>query len=102
MKHASSDTLKQLEPLLVRIRALDALVERKPGTFYRKSAAFLHFHEDSAGLFADAKLNGVDFERLAVSTEEQREAFWSALLACTAIQASAGHRKPGKGGRGAA
>src|SRR6185436_16868888 len=76
MKHATSATLEQLEPLLVRIRGLDGLTERKPGTFYRRSAAFLHFHEDAAGLFADAKLNGVDFERMPVSTPQQREAFW--------------------------
>ena len=91
MKHATPATLKQLEPLLARIRRLDALIERKPGTFYRRSSAFLHFHEDQAGLFADAKLNGVDFERLPVSTLHQRELCWRAVsAACTAPHAVAG------------
>jgi len=43
MKHASFATLQQLEPLLVCIRGLNGLVERKPGTFYRRSSAFLAF-----------------------------------------------------------
>jgi hypothetical protein len=33
--------------------------------------AFLHFHEDSNGLFADARvLPGGEFERLQVDTEQ--------------------------------
>jgi hypothetical protein len=32
MKHASAETLRQLEPLLERLRALPALSERMPGT----------------------------------------------------------------------
>ena len=79
MKHATPAALDQLEPLLARIRGIPGLVERKPGTFYRKSSAFLHFHEDEAGLFADAKLNGVDFERMPVSTSREREALWRAV-----------------------
>ena len=87
MKHASLATLEQLEPLLVRIRGLDGLVERKPGTFYRRSSAFLHFHEDAAGLFVDVKLNGFEFERLPVSSTQQRTVFWHALVAaCKASQ----------------
>lgn len=78
MKHATPATLKQLEPLLARIRGLGGLVERKPATFYRRSSAFLHFHEDHAGLFADAKFNGVEFERMPVSTP------------CNATQAAVG------------
>jgi hypothetical protein len=81
MKHASPATLRQLEPLLVRIRGLGGLIERKPGTFYRRSSAFLHFHEDPDGVFADVKLNGVAFERLPVSNAQQRAAFWRALVA---------------------
>jgi hypothetical protein len=81
MKHATPATLKQLEPLLARIRGLGGLVERKPGIFYRRSSAFLHFHEDDAGLFADAKLNGVAFERMPVSSSREREAFWKAVSA---------------------
>jgi len=85
MKHASLATLRQLDPLLTRIRGLSGLVERKPGTFYRRSSAFLHFHEDPTGIFADVKLNGVEFERLPVSSAQQRAAFWRVLSsACKA------------------
>jgi hypothetical protein len=46
MKHASESTLEGLTPLLERLRSFDALIERRPGVFYRKNKAFLHFHED--------------------------------------------------------
>jgi len=85
MKHATPATLDRLEPLLARIRTLGGLAERKPGTFYRRSSAFLHFHEAHAGLFADVKLNGEEFERMPVSSPSEREAFWQAVSSvCTA------------------
>jgi hypothetical protein len=49
------------------------LKERSRGTFYRKSAAFLHFHEDPDGLFADLKRAG-EFTRFRVSTARERAA----------------------------
>jgi hypothetical protein len=70
MKHAGADTLRELEPLLRRLRSIPKLVERKPGTFYLRSSAFLHFHEDPAGVFADIKLNGASFERVALRSEK--------------------------------
>jgi hypothetical protein len=73
MKHAGPAALDALEPLLAELRALGALVEKKRGTFYRRSAAFLHFHEDAAGLFADLKRNG-DWDRMRVSTARERKA----------------------------
>ncbi len=54
---------------------LEGLVERKPGVFYRKGKAVLHFHEDDAGLFADVRLDGDDFERFRVSTAQERKRF---------------------------
>jgi hypothetical protein len=84
MKHATPAALDQLGPLLARLRALPGLVERRPGIFYRQSRAFLHFHEDAAGLFADARLGGEEFERMPVSTPDQREAFWRAVSASCA------------------
>ena len=60
--------------LLVQIRAKPGLKERKPGIFYRKSIAFLHFHEDPAGIFADLKI-GEKFARYPVNTERERTAF---------------------------
>lgn len=72
MKHAGPDTLARLAPLLQRLRGMAGLQERKPGIFYRRGGAFLHFHEDPAGLFADAKLDGRGFQRFAVGTAEQQ------------------------------
>lgn len=67
MRHAGSLALDRLEPLLARLRAFDALKERSRGVFYLRSRAFLHFHEDPAGLFADIRAaDGRDFERLKV------------------------------------
>jgi hypothetical protein len=74
VKHAGPAALDALEPLLTRVRALPALKEKTRGTFYLKSRAFLHFHEDPAGLFADLRLAGDDFTRLRVSTPEEQEA----------------------------
>jgi len=65
MKHATAETLAQLTDLLARIRAVPGLVEKRPGVFYRKGRAFLHFHEDPAGLFADVR-PGEEWIRLAV------------------------------------
>jgi hypothetical protein len=67
MKHAGPEALDRLEPLIARIRDLPGLVEKGRGIFYRKSRAFLHFHEDPKGLFADIRVEGEDFERIDVS-----------------------------------
>ena len=78
MKHATSNALDALEGLLVQIRTLDALLERKRGVFYRKSSAFLHFHEDPAGFFADIR-TGPEWERLPVNTAKERKALLSTI-----------------------
>ena len=74
MKHVGAVTLAQLAPLLERVRGLGRLTERKPGTFYLRSSAFLHFHEDPRGLFADVKLDGTSFTRLPVSSPAEQDA----------------------------
>jgi hypothetical protein len=66
MKHAGPEALDQLEPVLAELRKLDGLRERKRGAFYRGSSAFLHFHEDPAGFFADLKVAD-DFVRFPVN-----------------------------------
>jgi hypothetical protein len=73
MKHAPQAALDQLAPLLGAIRKHARLKERKPGVFYLKSAAFLHFHEDPAGLFADLQ-TGAGWVRLPVNTAAERKA----------------------------
>ena len=72
MKHAGPQALERLDRLLSALRQLPALREQKPGIFYRRSRAFLHFHEDPAGLFADVRLTD-DFERFEVTSEAQQQ-----------------------------
>jgi hypothetical protein len=79
MKHAGPAALDRLEPLLERVRALPGLKETSRGVFYRKGRAFLHFHEDPAGLFADVRFAGADFERLRVETVEEQAALFARL-----------------------
>jgi hypothetical protein len=67
MRHATHEDLQPLAPLLVRLRALPGLTEKKAGTFYKKSAAFLHFHEDRGALYADIKQEG-SFMRYAMDS----------------------------------
>jgi len=70
MKHAGGAALDRLELLLGQIRDLGRLNEKSRGVFYLKSKAFLHFHEDPAGLFADIRgADGGDFDRLEVDDE---------------------------------
>ena len=67
MKHAGADALDRLEPVLTRLRAYSQLREKSRGVFYLRSKAFLHFHEDPAGLFADIRAPGAaDFDRIKV------------------------------------
>jgi hypothetical protein len=72
MKHAGAAALDTVEPLLAEIRGLPSLTERKRGIFYRKSQAFLHFHEDPAGLFADLRDSSGWLRLPANSASERR------------------------------
>lgn len=72
MRHARSDTLDELEPLLGALRAVPGLVERSRGVFYRRSRAYLHFHEDPTGIYADLR-HGDDFDRMPVNSPEERD-----------------------------
>ncbi len=73
LKHAGDAALDRLEGLLRDLRRLNGLVEKKRGVFYRGSRAFLHFHEDPSGLYADVRLSS-DFERQRVTTQRERRA----------------------------
>jgi len=70
--------LDELEPMLARLRRLDGLVEKKRGVFYRRSKAFLHFHEDPSGLHADVRL-ATEFERFRVQTQDEQDAVIDAI-----------------------
>ena len=76
MKHATPETIDKLASKLDRIRSLGVLKEKKKGTFYNKSSAFLHFHEDVAGLFADLKVNNI-WQRFEINNDND----WEVLLA---------------------
>jgi hypothetical protein len=78
VKHAGADALGVLSELLQKLRTRTSLVERKPGIFYVKGKAFLHFHEDRAGLFADLR-QGADWLRLAVNGRDDRERLLAAI-----------------------
>lgn len=80
MKHAGPAALDALEPLLERIRATGVLKEKGRGIFYLKSRAFLHFHEDPKGLFADIRnAAGTDFDRFRADETEGVEAVMTRL-----------------------
>lgn len=79
MRHATPAALDRLEPLLRELRGCEGLREKKRGTFYRGSSAFLHFHEDPAGLFADVKLAGPEFTRLRATTAAEQRALLGAV-----------------------
>jgi hypothetical protein len=78
MRHATSEGLSQLEPLLAELRLVPGLVEKNRGIFYRKSRAFLHFHEDPSGLHADVRF-GEEFERVRVESDAEQQALLSRI-----------------------
>ncbi len=71
VRHATPEDLGGLVSLLGRLRAIEGLVERRPGVFYRRSRAFLHFHHDPKGMFVDVRL-GEEFVRVPVGTSAQQ------------------------------
>jgi hypothetical protein len=86
MLHATESTLAKYSALFDSLRALNGLIEKRPGVFYRQSKAFLHFHEDPTGLYADLRVdaNG-DFARIrAESWVEQSTLIETISAALTA------------------
>jgi hypothetical protein len=80
MKHATPPGLDRLAGLLAALRAMPGLKEKARGVFYARSRAFLHFHEDPAGLFADLR-PAVEWQRLPVNTEAERRLLLQAVTA---------------------
>jgi len=78
VKHAGPATLDTLRELIVAIRTRDGLREPRPGVFYREGKAWLHFHEDKAGLFADLRL-GREWQRFRVSEAQERSKLLSVI-----------------------
>jgi hypothetical protein len=76
MLHATENTLTKYPELLASVRNIEGLNETRPGVFYRKSKAFLHFHEDPSGLYADLRVNvNEEFVRTRVETRVEQSAF---------------------------
>jgi hypothetical protein len=80
VRHISAVGLDELDDLLLELRRVDGLKEKKRGVFYRGSRAFLHFHEDPSGLYADVRLDA-EFERMRVTTKAERKRLLSAARA---------------------
>ena len=80
MKHVSTAGLDELDDLLLELRRVDGLIEKKRGVFSRGSRAFLHFHEDPTGLYADVRIDA-EFERMRVTTKAERKRLLSVARA---------------------
>jgi len=68
MAHADDAALQRLLSLIRQLREIKGLREMKPGIFYLKGAAFLHFHEEGGALFGDLKRARGGFDRYPVDT----------------------------------
>ena len=67
MAHADETALQRLLPLLRQLRDIKGLREMKPGIFYLKGSAFIHFHDEAGALVADLKkAGGSGFDRYLV------------------------------------
>jgi hypothetical protein len=80
VKHVTAAGLAELEDVLRELRGVHGLREKSRGVFYRGSRAFLHFHEDRSGLYADVRLDA-EFERMRVTTKSERKRLLSAVRA---------------------
>lgn len=78
MRHATAVALDALDDVIAELRTIDGLSERKRGVFYRRSSAFLHFHEDPAGFFADLRV-GPGWVRLPVNSAGERRRLIAAV-----------------------
>lgn len=77
MKHAGPLAIEALADLIAAVRQR-GLREPRPGVFYRHGKAWLHFHEDKAGLFADIRISG-EWRRFRVSEQQERATLLSLI-----------------------
>ncbi len=71
---------------LADLRGVEALREKKRGVFYRGSRAFVHFHEDPSGLYADVRL-GSELERHPVTTRAEQSDLLARIRAVVRFKA---------------
>ena len=81
MKHAGPSTLARIAPLLRELRTRTVLRERRPGVFELNARAFLHFHDDPSGVFADVRL-AEEFVRLPVTSVSEQSDLLERIDAC--------------------
>jgi hypothetical protein len=70
MKYADTAALAALCDVIENLRRRPVLVEKKLGSFYTKGRAFLHFHKDPNGLYADLRHSG-DWQRFPVNDPDE-------------------------------
>ena len=70
MKHADVRALEAVSHLIENLRRRSDLVEKRLGIFYTKGRAFLHFHKDPTGLFADLREAG-EWQRFPVNDPDE-------------------------------
>ena len=99
MKHAGPRTLAGISPLLEELRTRPALREKRPGVFYLKSRAFLHFHDDPSGIFADVRLAD-EFVRLPVTSRSEQSDLLERIDNCVSTIESRSLDRPRQRGRG--
>jgi hypothetical protein len=96
MKHAGPATLARIAPLLGELHARSVLRETRPGVFALGSRAFLHFHDDPGGVFADVRL-AESFVRMPVTTASEQSDLLERIDEClSAVEGRATDRKRGR------
>jgi hypothetical protein len=78
VRHATAATFAALDDLITALRGIDGITEKRPGAFSRGSRAFLHFHDDPSGYYADVRFAD-DFERVRVTTRREQQALVSRI-----------------------
>jgi len=87
MAHANYEDLADLEPILDLVRTWTGIQERKPGIFYLRGRAFLHFHTKGERRWADARVGaewGPELEIAPSARAKERKVFLKALEAAYA------------------
>ena len=82
MARAGSEALQKLLPVLRQLREIKGVREERPGIFYARREAFIHFHDEDGRLHADLKKpGGSGFDRYPLdSAAEQRKLVEDAKL----------------------
>ena len=86
VRHATEEDLDRLETLLVELRKLSQLRERKRGYFSVGGRAFLHFHEDAGDLYVDIRLRS-RFERFRVTSPKEQADLLPQVVAAVQVGA---------------